>query len=416
MIMKEVEKIANALDMDKEDFSQRAMRTTVLSTSYIGTKDALEKTKVNYRRALNLKLGIAVAEVFESFGGVLPLDDFLEKTTTAYMRITGIPILERQDRRSEVKGLVTLKLQRSIELGQIYIYTEENQKFVKIFPEVSSTTFAMLMNPESMLRSPYVKAMAQTIGSMALVDANPRKMSRRDLASTVQDNLNSHHLLEVIKPVNIFSVMNIEPFHQHNKVPFYSEYDDKLFILPTFPATGNPSSLASVPALVSKELAYELVEYGTLEDLVSGLNPSLITMRHGDNIFYFNRQAKYIEDLEKLLGTKLSKYLPKNESALATLGELQSKLGKDFGDGTKVSQLIDLILKNGVKDVDLDEFGKRMMGPLWMRVGLVSRSQDGIYQPTDSRTRTILNRVAGLCDVVNPVGHVVSRMVTREVE
>jgi hypothetical protein len=420
-VMKEVEKLSDALDIDKDEFGQRAMRTSILSTSYRTTEDAVDKSKIQYRRGLSLKAGIAVAEVFETLPdqneGQLPFDEFIDRTTTAYMRITGMPASDAYTRYSEVKGIVMSKLARSIDLGQITRLEKNGVKLVKIIPEVGSTTFAMLMNPETMLRSPYVKAMAQTIGGMAIVDGEPSKITKAELSSTVQDKLHTADLLQITKTPAVFNAQNIEPFHQHNKVPFYSEVDDKLFILPTFPAPGNqPDAVSGLPALASRELAFTLLPYTDLNDLVNGFNPPLTTFRSGGVEFYYNRHFRYVQDLAELLGTSLSKYLPRNEGVFRALDELQSRLGPEFGDGVKVASIIRRIRDENPKDADLQGLEKRIVGLLFLKLGLIFRTPEGVYKAKDGPSRTILKSLEALCNVISPTGLVLSRMATREGE
>lgn len=420
VVLKEVERLSDALNMQSREFGQRAMKTSILSTSYSNTEEALDKSKISYRRALNLKLGISIAEVFETLpieaNGEMPFEDFLDKTINAYMRLCGIPFSDRYFKQAAIRGQVLLKLNRARELGQIKILARVDKKFVKILPEVSDTAFAMLMDPESMLRSPYVKAMAQTIGAMALVDMSPERLSKSELASTVQDSLNKRHLLEAIKPAYQFSAKNIEPFHQQNQVGFYSDNNGKLFILPTYPTTGHSTfSPRDLPIIMNAELAFEYLDRKTLSSLTKGLSPPLVSMNGGENKFYFNRHSRYMKELEELLGAKFSKFLPQNETALAALNALQSKLGKDFGNGIEVSRIIDSVMRHKLKESDLKEFDKRVMSTLIIKLGLVGES-GGIYVPADERSKAILEKVKALCNITDPVSPVFAQMATREVE
>lgn len=420
-VVAEVEKLAGALDLPPSEFGQRAMRTSILSTSYNNTRDAIDKSKISYRRALNLKLGTAVAEVFETLPldseGEIQFDSFLERTINAYMRLCGIPFIERYFRQAEIRGQVLIKLERTKALGQIETFTRSNQKFVKILPEVSETAFAMLMDPESMLRSPYVKAMAQTIGAMAIVDGSPERLTQSELASSVQDGLNKHHLLEAIKPAYAFAAKNIEPFHQKNKVGFYSDKDGRLFILPTYPRTGSTTfSQSDLPVILNAELAFEHLGSKGVRELTGGLNPPLVPMTSGDRNFYFNRHSRYMKELETLLGASFSKFIPKNETALAALNALQSKLGKEFGDGRRVSRFIDSALRGSLKESDLHDFDKRVMSVLMINLGLIKEESDNIYVPADDRSHSILEKLKALCSITDPIGPIFSQLATREKE
>jgi hypothetical protein len=414
-----VEGVATALDMGIDEFSQRAMLTSILSTPYVGTSQAIEQHKVAYHRALNLKLGISVSQVFESyqnrFGGYLPLDFFLDKTTNTYMRICGVPLIDRLSRRSEMKGQVVWKLQRSLEHGLISIDRKNNERIVRMFPDASSITFAMLMNPATMMKGTYVKGMAQTIGGMALVDKEQAKLTAHDLAAEVQDRLQSRHLLKNKKPAKTFAASHVDPFHKVKKVSFYSDIDERLFILPTYPVTGRTSSARRFPAIMSEELALEIND-GSLSDLTEGMNPTLITINSSDMTLYFNRDHQYIVSLEKLLGTKFNKYLPKNEPILSGFAEIQSKLGSLYGDGKRVADLIDDFLQNDVTESDLnDDFSKRLMIALVVRLKFVRHNEDGSYEMIEDE-RQVLQTIRDMCNAVNPTGYIMANMAARSSE
>ena len=88
------------------------------------------------------------------------------------------------------------------------------------------------MNPESMMRPPYMKAMAQTIGAMALVDKDQDQWSIKEITDTVQDKLQAikgDGKLLTRRVPEIFNIKNIAPFHINKNVPFYDNLDDGNF-------------------------------------------------------------------------------------------------------------------------------------------------------------------------------------------
>ncbi|HEY7778376.1 MAG TPA: hypothetical protein VIA09_07535, partial [Nitrososphaeraceae archaeon] len=238
-----------------------------------------------------------------------------------------------------------------------------------------------------------------------------KKLTISDLATTVQDTLNSHGLLKRPKSALIFAGSHIEPFHKSKQVSFYSDIDDKLFILPTFPMTGTSGSLKNLPAIMSGELIYEL-NRGNMQDFTEGVEPPFVSVFGGDKTYYLNRQFPYITSLEKFLGAKFSKYIPKNETVLMGLAEIQSKLSTDFGDGRKVVKFLNTVLSNRLKDSDLDPLERKIMTVLYIRLKLVDKDEQGGYYPIED-LRATLKMIKGLCEVTNPTGKIMSAISTQ---
>jgi hypothetical protein len=415
--MEDIEKISDAFNMSKDDFGQRAMRTSVLSTGYAGTKDALDYRRVSYRRTLNMKVGIAVADVFEtSQQNELPMEEFMNRVIPAYMRLCGIPFIERENRRSEVKALIESYLERLIELGLISISNKNQQKYVTMMPELGSSAYAMIMNPESMLRSPYIKAISQTIGAMALVDKKQNSWTVKEISDLVQDSMIRKGIIKNWKPTYLFSAQNIEPFHVSHKVQFYSSLEEKLIILPTFPKPGTVTQLTKLDMpLINKELAFELFGLQGINDLTSGPNPPLIPIATGDSTIYFHRNDAYINAFKDHLGAPLSKFIPQQGIALRSLSEIQSKLGKDHYDGIRVASIIQKIIEGGIKEgsYQSNPVEREIVTVLYARLGFIQPNDQGIFQPIE-RMKPHLSYLRGLCDIKNPTARPIADITTEE--
>jgi len=415
-LMNKIDKISDAFKMTKEDFGQRAMRASILSTGYSGTKDALDFRRVSYRRALNMKVGIAVADVFEtSRRSELPKDEFMDRVALSYMRLCGIPFIERDDRKSEVRALIESYLARLKDLGLISTIIKERQKYIIMEPELGSSAYAMIMNPESMLRSPYIKAISQTIGSMALIDQKQKGWTVGEISDFVQDCMVTKGIVKNYKPTYLFSAQNIEPFHVNKRVQFYSDIDDRLIILPTFPKPGTVTSLSdfNMP-LINKELAFELLGLQGIYDLTSGPNPALIPIAAGDSIMYFNRNDEHINAFKDHLGVPLSKFIPRQGAALRSLSEIQSKLGIDHYDGTLVASIIQRIIEGEVKEGSYtDAVEREVVTVLYARLGCIEPNEQKIFQPI-LKMRAHLSYLKGLCDIKNPTARPIADITTED--
>jgi hypothetical protein len=414
--IREIEKIADAFDMTTDDFGQRAMRTSVLSTGYASTKDAIDFRRVSYRRTLNMKVGIAVADVFEiSDSNVLQFDEFISRVSRAYMILCGIPFIERENRRSEVKAVIEKYLERLIALGLVSIFHQKNQKFVKMEPELGSSAYAMIINPESLLRGPYIKAISQTIGAMSIVDKKQNNWTIKEISDYVQDSMVTKGIVKNYKPTYLFSAQNIEPFHVSKNVQFYSQQEDKLIILPTFPRPGTIKQLDSIDTpLIDKELAYEILESDGINRFTSGVNPPLIPIATGDSTLYFHRNDVFINAFKEHFEVPLSKFIPKQGIALRALSALQSKLGSRDYDGPKVASIIQKIFEGGMKEGKYDSYlEKEVATVLFARLGFIEPDKDGVFRPINKALKH-LKYLRGLCDIKNPVTSPIAKIVTSE--
>jgi len=414
--MGEIEKISNALNMTKEDFGQRVMRTSVLSTGYSSTKEAIDFRRVSYRRTLNMKVGIAVADVFETSNkNELPKYEFLDRVIRAYMRLCGIPYIERANKRSEVKALIEGYLKRLKDLGLISVSIKNRQKYVKMEPELGSSAYAMIMNPESMLRSPYIKAISQTIGSMALVDQKQNSWTIPEISDYIQDSLVNGGIIKNYKPTYLFSAQNIEPFHVAKRVQFYSDLEDKLIILPTFPRPGTITQLTDLDTpLVNNELAFEIFGIQGINDLTTGMNPPLIPIATGDSTVYFHRNDSHINAFQKHLGMPLSKFIPKQGIALRSLSEIQSKLGKDHYNGIKVASIIQKIIEGDVKEGSYEsDMEREIVTVLYARLGFIDLNEKRVFRPIP-KMQSHLSYLKGLCDIKNPTTRPIADITTED--
>lgn len=410
-VMNEIDKIAEALDIEISEFGERAMRALVLSTGYSYTKDAVDDPRVTYRRALNLKVGIAVATVFEMMNTTtIPKEQFLEDTTTSYMRLSGMSALDQVHRKNETKGLVTLYLKRIENLGLITYKTINGVRHVKIEPEIGSCSFASIMNPESMTRTPYMKAMAQTIGSMALVDRDQNKWTSKEITDEVQDRLQKikgDGRLLTRKIPDIFFIKNIAPFHIEKNVPFYDNLEDgNLIILPTFPEPGTilNSKLDKLSKrlhtpLICEEIAFEYFGETELTRLTSGHNPVLIQIGTGSNTMYFNRNEKDIRAMADFLKSPLSKFYPRQGTMTQSLIEIQSKLGYIDYNGSAVEKVIQGVLEQKIAENDYESTQEReVISVLHSRLKLIRLNEDKYFVPVIN-AESLLKELKGYCNL-----------------
>ncbi len=426
-VMGELEKLAYSLDIDPQEFGQRAMRTLTFSTGYEQTKSAnLEYTrKIAYRRALNLKVGMAAASVFEiSNTDTILKEEFIDRTTDSYMRLSGLRPLEQFDKKNAIKGLVTSYLSRIEDLGLISYKRINNESHVKIEPEISSCAFASIMNPESMMRPPYMKAMAQTIGAMSIVDRDQNKWTVDEISDEVQDRLQSikgEGRLKTRRTPFSFNLKNIQPFHVENNVHFYADSDDEnLIILPTFPEPGTVTNddlnglvkKLHTP-LISSEIAIEKFGITELQRLTTGHNPLLIQIGTGNNTIFFYRDEKNIKSISDFLGTPLSKFMPRHGVITQALIEIQSKLGFIDFNGLEVEKVIQRVLERKIKENNYASTKEReVVVLLYDRLRLININDDKIYEPVDN-AEGLLKELKGYCNLLNICSRPTSEFLTR---
>lgn len=421
-VTKEIEKIADAFDIQSSEFGERAMRALILSTGYTYTEDAEDDPRITYRRSLNLKVGIAVASVFEMMRkNTIPKDEFLESTTLAYMRLSGMSALDLIHKKGATKGLVTLYLKRIEKLGLVSYHNISGRSHVKIEPDIGSNAFATIMNPESMMRPPYMKAMAQTIGAMALVDKDQNQWSIKEITDTVQDklqNIKGDGKLLTKRPPDIFNIKNIAPFHINKNVPFYDNLDDgNLIILPTFPEPGTTSndklyklSKRLHTPLIGSEIAFEYFGETELRRLTSGHNPGLIQIGTGCNTLYFHRDKKDIRSIADFLDAPLSKFFPKQGLMTQALIEIQSKLGYLDYNGSDVEKSIQRVIERKIKENDYENTKEReVISVLHNRLKLIRLNPDKIFEPADNQ-EPLLKELKGYCNLSKISTRPVSQM------
>jgi hypothetical protein len=412
-VIKEIQHIADCfagpeVKMDENEFGERIMAASVLATSYATTAQADDEGRVIYRRMNNLRVGVAAAAVYSLKGEQeLPQNEFIDQAVKIYMAYEGIPLIDPNymTRRLYSKAVIYSYLDRLFSLHLMSRSVSNGVRYIKLEPQISSYAYAMLMDPESTLRSPYLKAMAQTTGAMATVDKNQEKLTDREVADIVMDSLLGR-VLESSKSPWRFALQNIYPLHQiRNNVPFYSQREEnKLIVLPTFPEPGAilpPSKL--ITPLLSPDYAVEIFQPDELQKLTSGPNPALIkiTSPSSGHAVYFYHHDAVIQAYAKHFGVTPSRFTPEASVAIAIFSELQSKLSYDF-DPTKVSSTLGMFLEGDrVKVSELnDHVDRRIYSLLSVKNRIIEIDSGGYVKPI-AGFKGLLKDVRELCNIRN---------------
>lgn len=357
--------IAEAFDIPLEEFSQRALTSNILSTNYAVLKSAAENSKIIYRRGINMKIGLAITQAYEVFGGEnIPFDKFYDYVTRVFLRLDAVPAISYKEKRLYARQTISQRLKTFKDLGLVSTGTGSHSvKEISINPKISKATTAVLINPETMLRNPHIKAMAQTIGSMIKVDKEQGQLNVGEVSDYVQDSLISNRILENRKSKVKFENQSIEPFSITNEVPFYSKNEDSnLLVLPTNELQVNDIRLMRFLDGMDKErgrklLRKSIISEGSLYSLVgdnyhlltNGENPLFIPMVYGRNKLFFNRIEPVINSLSDFFGVGLSRFIPSKNESINVYAILEKRLFDEI-EGPVISQALSDLLSDGLEE------------------------------------------------------------------